>query len=277
MRNLFRRVGNFIKTIKSHRNMPLHIEFVLSDFCNLNCKGCGHYSSLAKKEFEPLDQLRKNADHIGLMVGDDLDSVYLIGGEPLIYPDLIEAIEIIKGAFPNIPLKLFTNGLLLPRMDEGFWRVVIRCDVEIVLTRYPIAFDYDAVEELCRSREVRHSVYGDRGLEGSFFRFALDPDKKQNGRISHFKCFNRGCLSVIGDRLYPCSISGCVGHLNRATGTEFEHQKGDWIEVADIKNVAQIKRLRDRPVPFCGYCKANPKPVEYGPSRRDVSEWVDLT
>lgn len=276
MRNIFKRVGNFIKTVKEHRNQPVHVEFVLSDFCNLNCKGCGHYSSLAQKEYEPIDRLRKNAGHLGRTVGTDLESVYLIGGEPLIYPYLIEAIEVVRESFPETPVKLFTNGLMLPRMGEDFWRAVKDNEIEIALTRYPIAFDYDAAVALCRSRGVRHSVFGDRTQENSFFRFALDPMKKQNGRISHFKCFNRGCLSVIGDRLYPCSISGCIGHLNRAAGTEFRHLPGDWLDVADIKSIRQIKQLRDRPVPFCGYCKSNPQSVEYGPSRREASEWVDL-
>lgn len=110
---------------------------------------------------------------------------------------------------------------------------------------------------------------------GLFFRFSLDPQKRQNGRLSHFKCFNRGCISVVGDKVYPCSISACVGHLNGACGTKFEHRPGDWLDVADISDIRQIKQLRDKPVPFCGYCRPNPTVTDYGPSRRHKSEWVD--
>ena len=275
MKNIFKRISNVFKTIRHHRRQPLHLEFILSDYCNLNCKGCGHYSSLAEKEFVTLEQLERNASHLGRVAAGGINSVYLIGGETLLYPHLPEAMAILRRYFPNISVKLFTNGLMLPRMSDEFWESARQYDVEIAITRYPIAFDYDSAENLCRSKGVKHSVYGDRGKEGSFFRFALDPEKKQNGRISHFKCFNRGCLSVVGDRLYPCSMSACVEHLNKACGTDFRHLKGDWINVYDIRSVAEIKKLRDKPVPFCSYCKPNPQPTPYGPSRRSVSEWVD--
>lgn len=274
MKKIYRKVTNLWRTWRQHANEPLRIEFVLTDWCNLNCKGCTHYSPLAAKEFEPLEQLEANAAHLG-HVAADIPVVYLIGGETLLYPRINEAMRIVRKAFPDARLHVFTNGLALPRMSDEFWQTARDCGIIMSITRYPIKFDYDAAEELCRSNGVEVDVFGDRSEDGSFFRFALDPTGSQNGRLNHFRCFNRGCVSIIGDRIYPCSISACVDHLNKACGTNFEHRDGDYMLVKDIRSSADIRRLRDRTVPFCRYCKPHPQSVPYGPSKRHVGEWVD--
>lgn len=234
-----------------------------------------HYSPLADKEFADFDRMLMSMAHLGRIGGDKVAQAYLIGGETLLYPRLVEAMEALRRHFPTQQLFVFTNGLLLPRMSDEFWATARRLDITIALTIYPIKFDYDAVQALCRERGVRFEIFGDRSDANTFWRFALDPTKKQNRRLAHFKCYNRGCVSIIGNRLYPCSISACVSHLNKAAGTDFRHESADWLVVDDITDISQVKRLRDNPVLFCGYCVNPPSTTAYGPSRRLASEWVN--
>lgn len=273
-KSLFGRISQALRRWKELRTMPLRLEFVLSDYCNLNCRGCTHYSPLAPREFEPLDMLERNMAHLSSVCGAEVKSAYLIGGEPLLYPGIAQAMRLLRKYFPAQDLYVFTNGIALPKMDNDFWEAAADCDIIIAITRYPIRFDYDAVMKICQSRKVRTEVFGDRSQPDSFFKFGLDPEKRQNPRISHYKCYNRGCVSVIGERVYPCSISACVGHLNRVFGTRFTHEKGDWTDVSEVRSAKDIFRLRDKPVPFCGYC-ARPEPVSYGPSQRQVDEWTN--
>lgn len=275
MKNPIKLIKRAYSNYKAVRNIPLRLEFIVTDYCNLNCKGCTHYSPLAEKEFSSLEVMERQMKHLSPICGDELKDIYLIGGETLLYPYLVEAMELAYRYFPRQKRYIFTNGIILPKMSEEFWEALVKYDFTLAITRYPISFDYDGVLEMCRDKGVKTEVFGDRTMADSFFRFGLDPEKKQHGVISHFKCYNRGCLSVVGDRLYPCSISACVGHLNKAKGTDFRHEKGDYLEIAQIDDVKQILALRDRPVPFCSYCKVPPATVSYGPSRRDVSEWVD--
>lgn len=254
--------------------MPLRLEFILTDSCNLNCRGCTHYSSLAPAEFVAPEQTIREMRHLGRVCGNDISQVYLIGGETLLYPHLPEVMDALREAFPTQELSIFTNGLILGKMSEEFWDAVRRNDAVIAITRYPVKFDYAKVERICEEKGVKTAIFGDRSLADSFFRFPLDPEGKQNPRIAHFKCFNRGCVSVTDGYVYPCSISACVKHLNKATGTNFEHKPGDRIAVEDVKSAAQIRRLRDKPAPFCSYCKkAESRP--YALSKREKSEWVD--
>ena len=262
------------KTIRVKKAQPLHIEFNLTDACNLNCKCCSHYSPLAPREFEPLDELEFSMKKISSARNVDLiKGVYLIGGETLLFPQLKEAILLAKKYFPKAKLSIFTNGLHLPRMDDDFWEICKSNDVEIALTRYPVKFDYDKAEALCRDKGVTLTVFDDRNNDDSFFRFPLDPEKKQNGRISHFKCISYGCITVDHGKIFPCSQAACVGHLNRTFGSDFKWEPGDYIEVDKLEDVKQIEKLRSHPVPFCNYC-APKETIRHGLSRREPSEWI---
>lgn len=275
MKNPMRSLLNLYRSWHGHRKSPLRVEFVVTDHCNLNCKGCTHYSPLAPDEMEDFAILERNIMHIGKTCGADIAAAYLIGGETLLYPRLCEAMRALRRGFPQSRLYVFTNGIALPRMSDEFWDTCRSEGIVLAVTRYPIKIDYDRIIELCHEKGVETEVFGDRSMADSFFRFALDPTKSQNRRMSHFKCYNRGCISVIGDRIYPCSISACVGHLNKACGTKFEHTRGDYLTVTDVTCADRLKRLRDRPVPFCGYCINPPSTVTYGPSRRAKEEWVE--
>ncbi len=275
MTNIIQKIYRACRQWREQKRMPLRLEFVVTDTCNLNCRGCTHYSPLAPREYAPLAGLEAAMEHLGRVAGNEVEKAYLIGGETLLYPQLEEAMQALRRNFPTQELYIFTNGISLPKMPDTFWTTAADLRIIIAITRYPINFDYDAVEELCRRNGVRTEIFGDRSMADSFFRFALDPEGRQNARLSHFRCYNRGCLSVIGDKLYPCSISGCVSHLNKAHGTKFTHIPADYLDVPRIKSAKEIKRLRDRPVPFCRYCILPPASVKYGPSKRDINEWVE--
>lgn len=271
---MMKRIGRAIKTAWRRRTLPLHIEFNLTDHCNLNCKGCSHYSPLAPAEFEPLKSLENSMKHISSAKNArKIKGVYLIGGETLLYPHLKEAIKMAAKYFPWCKISIFTNGLLIPKMDEEFWRLCRETGCVIAVTRYPVKFDYDKVEAICRENGVKVEVFGDRSLADSFFKLPLDPEKRQNGRISHFKCFSFGCITVDNGKIFPCSQAACIRHLNNRFGTDFRWEEGDFIPVEELRDARRLLTLRGRPVPFCNYCR-KPETTKYGPSKRTVSEWT---
>lgn len=254
---------------------PIRLEFILTDYCNLNCKGCTHYSPVAPKEFTTIQSLKNNMSHISSFIKKGIKDIYLIGGETLLYPDIIESMIIARKYFPESNIFIFTNGILLPKMTDEFWVHCKKLKIQIAITRYPINFDYDILMDLCNQKGITASVFGDREQKNSFFKFSLDITKSQNKYISHLKCYNRGCITVVDDKIYPCSISACVKHLNNAFGMRFEHLDSDYIYVKDLKSISQLKKLRNKPVPFCSYCINPPVTTNYGRSKRIKEEWMN--
>lgn len=268
------KIRDAVKTFTQRFTAPLHVEFNVTDHCNLNCKGCSHYSPLAPAEYEDPDRLEESMRLLSSIKGSKkIEGVYLIGGETLLYPTLKEAMVLARKYFPWAKISVFTNGLLIPRMDEEFWQICRRERCVIALTRYPVKFDYENAEALCREKGVEVEVFGDRSVANTFFRLPLDSAKSQHRWISHFRCFSFGCLTIDHGKIFPCATSACVGHLNRRFGTDFRWENGDFIPVEKIRNVRELRRLRNRPVPFCKYCRHS-EPVKYGPSRRALEEWT---
>lgn len=271
---MIKRIFQACRTLRDKVRKPLHIEFNLTDFCNLNCKGCSHYSPLAAPEFQTIESLEESMRYISnIKNAKKIKEVYLIGGETLLYPDLPKAMKLARKYFPWTKISIFTNGLLIPKMSDEFWESCRCANCVIALTRYPVKFDYEKVESICRDHGIEVEVFGDRSEDNSFFKLPLDPSKSQNPRTAHFRCFSFGCITVDSGKIFPCSQSACVGHLNRRFGTAFSWEEGDYIAVKDLEDADQLLRLRNRPVPFCGYCR-HTETVSYGPSSRSLSEWT---
>ncbi len=91
--------------------MPLGLVLEISSACNLNCAFC--YQDPTSREMPILttDQWRD------LLRGAIPDAaprwLTFTGGEPLLYPGLLELIEALHADFPRLPLGLASNGSLL--------------------------------------------------------------------------------------------------------------------------------------------------------------------
>lgn len=269
------KISRAFRTLSLRFSTPLRIEFNVTDYCNLNCKGCTHYASIAPKEFEKPEILCEEMMHLSMIKGaEKLRDIYLIGGEPLLYPYLEYAIISARRYFPWAEISIFTNGLLIPKMSDNFWELCRVNNILIVMTRYPVKVDYGNLSEICEKHGVRHKFFGDRGEENSFFKVRLNSAKTENRWLSHFKCYSFGCITAHHGKLFPCPQCGCIENLNRKFGTNFRQDEGDYLTITEIKNVRQIMRLRSFPIPFCGYCQKS-QIVPYGTSMRTIDEWTD--
>ena len=90
-----------------------YVEVVLTTFCTLNCKGCSALMPFYKKRNHlDLDIIIKSLDTLTDSV-DSIQKLRLLGGEPLLYPNII---ELIKYTLKNDKIKnviIVTNGTLI--------------------------------------------------------------------------------------------------------------------------------------------------------------------
>jgi MoaA/NifB/PqqE/SkfB family radical SAM enzyme len=96
---------------------PQAIEWFPSYVCNSRCQYCGGYDKEAKAGFGKIVPTKNITEWIKSSgsSGSTLWNIGGRGGEPLLYPKLIEALELIK--FYKMQGVLITNGILL---DEAF-------------------------------------------------------------------------------------------------------------------------------------------------------------
>ncbi len=131
---------------------PETISIFLTYRCNLKCKMCGQwgeagvfkqYSTSVLNQQLSLDEIKQLIDDVKFFK----PNITLFGGEPLIYPDFVEVIKIIKSA--GLRCNLITNGILLASYAE-----------ELINARIDeIIFSLDGSEEV-------HD--GIRGIKGAY-------------------------------------------------------------------------------------------------------------
>lgn len=152
----FRYVKGYRKLLPRRR---LQFEIHLADHCNLNCRGCDNYSPLAKQELLDLEEYKRDCGRLAELFGGKMRRITFMGGEPLLHPQIEECMKISRECFPVGKICVITNGLLLPKMKDGFWKACKRYHVDITPTKYPVNFDYDAMERRAEAEGVNYSYY----------------------------------------------------------------------------------------------------------------------
>lgn len=251
---------------------PLKMEIHLTEHCNLNCIRCSHYSPLASPTFCNMEQLDSQMGKLST-VQTMFSKIMLLGGEPLLHPNIVEAFRIVRKYCKDPQILLVTNGILLSKMSDAFWDACVRYDITVALTAYPIDVNYEALKDLCMSHGVRVRTYGNRKDSG-FNRDLLDESGK-GSKYNYYLCGTKSeYLQLVGSRIYPCSQCAYVKYLNHAFGCNFRHSKGDYLELDKLSRM-KLRWFAMRPKPFCRYCDFKERQrIEWSLSKREKSEWI---
>lgn len=134
------------------------VEIFLTSRCTLNCEKCISYIPyFRKKEDTTLEQLKQDAD----ILFHKVDYVYklkLLGGEGLLYPNLIEYIDYLCHQYKeNIgSIRIGTNGTILPGQDilDMCRRNHVTMDISDYVMAVPDRCKLDEVKELCEKYGV---------------------------------------------------------------------------------------------------------------------------
>src|SRR5258706_5536173 len=90
--------------------------------CNLSCRGCTHLSPLWHKQFIDVDVLGNDLRLLSKFY--HVNRFRLLGGEPLLHPDIVSVIETARMSGITQAVAVATNGVLLWKMPDAFWQAV---------------------------------------------------------------------------------------------------------------------------------------------------------
>jgi len=116
--NLFD-IKNFLPVYmwyKEQKLITVRCTMSVTDYCNLNCKYCSSFTPYLKNpKHTNLAELKNNIDCF-FKAFDYIIGFNLIGGEPLLYPELDKIINYICDNYENQlgELKIITNGTIKP-------------------------------------------------------------------------------------------------------------------------------------------------------------------
>jgi organic radical activating enzyme len=238
-------------TVKKIENSRCEINVV--EHCNLSCRSCSHLSPLMPRTIVSAEQI---AHQLGL-----LGRVYharwvrLVGGEPLLHPHLIDVIEAARGSRVADRVSVVTNGVLLARMDNEFWRAIDAIEVSL----YPgKTLDRDArarFTKLARMHDVDLRLVDVGEFRESFSTRGTDDDRLVRRIYSRCEIAHVWrCHTVADGYFYKCSPAY---FLPKAVPACASYDKKSGVEISDSDGFAvALHEYLDSPdpLPVCRNC-----------------------
>lgn len=262
---------------KIKRNCIEYLEVHLADHCNLNCKGCCHFSPLAEESFLSLEKFESDIKKLNELIYGKLKRLIFLGGEPLLNENIIKFFVVANKYFPKTDIQVLTNGILLSKMSDEFWKVCRKLNIQIDMTMYPIKFDYEKVIEKIQKEQVRFYIYDNGIVQGKQFdKYCFDEKASQDGNLNFYEncVMAKDCAFFVDGKIYPCQLAYNIKILNNYFGLNFKQVEQDYIDIYKVKDENEIYDFLTRPIPFCRYCDfSKHEKVKWEKSQRLIFEW----
>lgn len=233
-----------------------YFEIHLVEHCNLNCKSCDNFSPLANPEYVDLKEFEKEMMRMSLLSVNQITKIRLLGGEPLLHPQVNELLKISRIYFPNTQLLLTTNGILLNKMNDEFWRVCSENNIIIEITYYPINLDRESYHR--KADEFNVKIIPFDNVKTSIkitHRNPVNDKKDQDKCYNYERCYQRWrCISLKDGKIYPCTCIPNIYHFNKYFNKNIQVTEKDYINIYDVTDIKQIEEFLNHEVPFCAYC-----------------------
>ena len=256
----------------------LTIEYHLVHSCNLNCAGCSHYSSLLDKlTYVSLDDIITDLTLLKNKVGDNLTTLRLLGGEPLLHPQICECLMAIRNIFPITHIVIVTNGILLKKMSEEFYNICRSSHIEIDITDYKI-LDIPTIINKLKEFGIITKVYrnSNKNFIWRYKHIRLTEDKID----CLSKCiFKDTYSSYRNGKIYLCAHIAYIDFFNNHFGTNIKLDDTDYISLDEINSYNElIEKINLAKPNFCyKYCnyydKTHPEKGEWHITKKDINEF----
>lgn len=254
------------------------LQIHLAEHCNLNCKGCAHFSPIAAHHTISPVELERTYKRLKPYLKTWFCRLELMGGEPLLHGQLDEIIYMTRRYYSDFEVRLVTNGLKLLNMEQNFYEACAANDIIICISVYPIELDYERIKRKLSAYGIRYIFYGEYKGSKSFFSYKLNLRGNSDPLESFSNCRYSGhCVQVRDDKIYPCFISAYAQHLNDYFGLDFKWSDKDYLVLDEHLTKTDLDRIIYNPVPFCRYCNMkNQTTFEWGISQKSVNEWIAI-
>lgn len=262
----FNRIFPILMMYQRDKSFVPLAQISLTERCTLKCKKCAHACYAVSNDAEDLSlsEVYKSADSFFSKV-DYIQEFVLIGGEPLLYKELPEAIEYIGSTYRN-QMNIFcitTNGTILPKED-----VLELCKKYHVLFRISnytkeLPKLQKHYERLCSTLDSHGIDYvlGKQETEWMDYGFEdINRDCSEEELIKIFSSCNTPCREIRGNKYYYCVMARTVSE-----NLGFDVGQDDYLDLDKLTGKNYKKELLEFNLGYsekgyldmCRHCRGN--------------------
>jgi hypothetical protein len=197
----------------------------------------------------------------------------LLGGEPLLHPDILSMIAVVRESGISDQVEVWTNGLLLWRMSDEFWKAVDGVTVSV----YPGKEMTPRQVRTCHKKARRHGTMLKMAIADEFRESYSEVGTNDVSLIKKLyrTCWLLNCHQIEKGFFFKCAPSV---FLPRVLNTKFRSPLIDGIKIVDSPSFGEeLRAFLDSPYPLasCKHCLGSVgKKISHSQVRR--SEWRQL-
>ncbi|MBR3621802.1 MAG: radical SAM protein [Selenomonadaceae bacterium] len=223
----------------------------LVDHCNMKCRGCLRLSNLVKEPFyADFNRMIKDFKRMKELFWG-VERLKLMGGEPMLSPDLCDYIKEARRIFPDADIMVTTNALLINEDCKELFKAMRENYVFFDISLYPpmekrIAY----VEDVLQSEGVWYFI---NHSKGNFYKvMSSNPDYDMDE--AYDKCTAKNCHHLRDGKLSTCSRPQYAHIMNERYGVDIPTWDGVW----DIYNLNmdlwELDAKLSKGFEACKYC-----------------------
>lgn len=227
-----------------------YLEFHIADKCNLNCAACQHFAGLVKEEhFPDFEKFKEGFTKLHSFVSD-IGRIRILGGEPLLNPDVSEYVKFVRSLYTYSELYVVTNGILLESMPESFYETMAENNAKIHLSLYPPFNEKcDEWQKYCEDRGVGFETDG----KISEFSKMYTLEKTSDATKQFYSCNQANCNNYYEGKVAPCFLPFMGHYFNEYFDKNLP--TGGAIDL--FEDGLTTRKLKERlmtPFERCGFC-----------------------
>ncbi len=227
------------------------VEMHIMDACNLNCRGCAHFSPIFNKDIPDFESRINDVKQLSQKFAY-IHQFYILGGEPFLNPEIGKYVEYIRSILPESDLIIVTNGLLILKADDSILEKIRENDVMISISEYrPVHNVIEKIKEILERhgieyeiRTMSHKTVFNRPL-------SISADSKYEKL-----CISNKCVTIWNGKISRCPTLMYIDRFNEEFGQKLPNQ--GTLVLKDAPNGWELVEYLQKQVPLCDYCVKYP-------------------
>ena len=225
------------------------VETMLTQVCNLSCTGCTNYSDLKFGGFVPWEQGKEDLSKWLKKI--NISDFGLMGGEPLINPQVRDWISGTRELLPDSQIRFTTNGLLLEKhfdvvdlmkdIGNSVFKITVHTDdqrINSVIDKIFNRYDWEPVTEYGIDRwklgtfrfQINRPTHFTKSYKGTYDN--MEPHNS-NPSIAFDTCCQQQCPLLYNGAIYKCSTSGLLNDLLDKVGQQNKETWSPYLDQPD--------------------------------------------
>lgn len=228
--------------------LQTELNICLNSVCNLNCCECQTFCTSNTEE--KITSIKDIKNYIPIIKEYFIiKKINLLGGETLLYQNLIEVCKYLRQEFQNIEIIILTNGIKFNNISLQEYKIYQKLNITFEFSLYPLI---NLISNIKNYEEKLNLNIEIKDIRSTFYKLNFN----QQGLNSQDKYFECNCsknnplqLFLFQNKLFKCALGPKFPLINLPIDNH------DYLDLNNLNSQIIIDYLKNS-LPMCKYCGA---------------------